>query len=146
MQQKSSYFVKPFSKVAVLLTCHNRVEKTLKCLSKLFGQQVDESVKVTVYLVDDGSTDGTGIAVKDRYPDINVIYGDGSLFWNGGMHQAFAEALKVGFDYYLWLNDDTNLSFLLGLVRYKNNENKKSLRFFYLPWELKWGNSTSHKE
>lgn len=95
--------------IAVLLTCHNRVDKTLKCLSHLSGQSLAEGLNVSIYLVDDGSTDETGKKVQDRYPDVNVIYGDGCLFWNGGMHRAFAEALKVGFDYYLWLNDDTYL-------------------------------------
>jgi GT2 family glycosyltransferase len=47
--------------------------------------------------------------VQKRYPDVNVTFTDGSLFWNRGMHRAFGEALKVGFDYYLWLNDDTYL-------------------------------------
>lgn len=44
------------------------------------------------------------------------------------------------------LNDHLDLSFLMGLVRYKNNDDKKSLRLFYIPWELKWGDSHSQKE
>lgn len=95
--------------LAVIMTCHNRVDKTLVCLTRLFDQDCAEELKISVYLVDDGSTDGTGSTVKSRYPDINVIQGDGSLFWNRGMHRAFGEALKTDFDYYLWLNDDTLL-------------------------------------
>jgi GT2 family glycosyltransferase len=95
--------------IAVLMTCHNRVNNTLKCLSRLFEQSVLDQVALSVYLVDDGSSDGTGDAVRKQYPDVNVINGDGSLFWNRGMHSAFEEALKGGFDYYLWLNDDTYL-------------------------------------
>ena len=38
-----------------------------------------------------------------------ILPGDGSLFWNGGMRLAFDEAIKYGYDYYLWLNDDTIL-------------------------------------
>ena len=95
--------------IAVLLTCHNRVAKTLECLSHLFNQSIYGDMNLKVYLVDDGSTDGTGTIVKEKYPKINVIYGNGDLFWNRGMHRAFGEALKVGFDFYLWLNDDTLL-------------------------------------
>lgn len=62
-----------------------------------------------VYLVDDGSTDGTSQAVKAHYPDTNIIQGNGSLFWNRGMHLAFMNAHEVGYDFYLWLNDDTYL-------------------------------------
>jgi GT2 family glycosyltransferase len=59
--------------------------------------------------VDDGSSDGTSEAVASAYPLVNVIHGNGSLFWCGGMRVAFAEAMRSDFDYYLWLNDDTNL-------------------------------------
>lgn len=95
--------------LAVLLACHNRVRKTLACLENLYRQSGFDNVKILVYLVDDGSTDGTGKEVESRYPDVKVIYADGSLFWNRGMHRAFEEALKDGHDYYLWLNDDTVL-------------------------------------
>jgi GT2 family glycosyltransferase len=91
--------------VAVLMTCHNRRETTLKCLKYVFEQ----SSQVTIYLVDDGSTDGTSDAVNQSYPEVNIIPGNGSLFWVGGMYLAFSEALNVGHDYYLWLNDDTLL-------------------------------------
>ena len=95
--------------VAVLMTCHNRADKTLKCLLALFKQSACENTNLEVFLVDDGSTDGTGRLVQEEYPATHVIYGDGNLFWNRGMHRAFGEALKTGFDYYLWLNDDTYL-------------------------------------
>ncbi len=94
---------------AVLLTSYNRKLTTLNCLSALVAQTLPEGVEVCVYLVDDGSTDGTADAVRQTYPQVKVLSGDGSLFWNGGMRLAFAEALKNNHDYYLWLNDDTIL-------------------------------------
>lgn len=93
--------------IAALLTCHNRVGKTLACLERLFAQRDCDACSISVYLVDDGSSDGTGESVKRNYPQVTVVYGDGNLYWNRGMHRAFGEALKTGFDYYLWLNDDT---------------------------------------
>jgi GT2 family glycosyltransferase len=93
------------NKLAVLITCHNRREKTLACLDALDQQKSD----FDVYLVDDGSSDGTTTAVEKKYPQVNLLYGDGNLFWVGGMRLAFAEALKSNYDYYLWLNDDTFL-------------------------------------
>ncbi|HBL10728.1 MAG TPA: glycosyltransferase family 2 protein [Cyanobacteria bacterium UBA11162] len=96
-------------RIAVLITCHNRKPKTLACLAALFNQVLPSEVMIDVYLVDDGSTDGTAEAVQEAYPQVKILQGNGSLFWNGGMRRAFSEALKHDYDYYLWLNDDTIL-------------------------------------
>ncbi len=109
--------------VAVLMTCHNRKEGTLKCLGHLFAQVVPE-LAVAVYLVDDGSTDGTGDAIRKMYPEVTVITGDGTLFWCGGMRLAWQHALAMAPDCYLWLNDDTFLhpGSLQTLLRAKESE------------------------
>ena len=96
-------------RLAVLMTCHNRRAKTLDCLEALYKQELPLDVEIQVYLVDDGSTDGTGETVRAYYPAVKVLQGNGNLFWNGGMRLAFAEATKSDYDYYLWLNDDTLL-------------------------------------
>lgn len=95
--------------LAVLLTCFNRKQKTLDCLEAIFKQSLPSDVALHIYLVDDGSTDGTSEAIWQVYPQVNIIQGNGNLFWNGGMRLAFAEALKHNHDYFLWLNDDTHL-------------------------------------
>ncbi len=97
------------SKLAIIITSYNRKEKTLVCLERLFQNTLPEGYSLDVYLVDDGSIDGTEQAIHELYPSVNVIKGDGNLYWNGGMRVAFNVALKKGFDYYLWLNDDTLL-------------------------------------
>jgi len=71
--------------IAVLMTCFNRKEKTVSCLDLLFRNQLPRGFKLKVYLVNDGCTDGTAEAVVDEFPNVTVIEGDGSLFWNGGM-------------------------------------------------------------
>lgn len=95
--------------IAAIITCYNRKEKTLTCLKNLMSQDGIENVDLTVYLVDDGSTDGTGDAVKKNFPQVNLFKGNGTLYWNGGMRFAFSVAKKSDYDYYLWLNDDTFL-------------------------------------
>jgi GT2 family glycosyltransferase len=97
------------SRLAALLTCHNRREITLASLRRFFAQQLPERCEMTVFLVDDGSTDGTAATVRGEFPQLRIFCGEGSLFWSGGMRWAFAEALKEDFDYYFWLNDDTLL-------------------------------------
>lgn len=95
-------------KLAVLITCHNRKMTTHSCLTKLYSQAWPLK-QITVYLVDDGCTDGTGEMVSTVFPEVVVIQGSGSLFWAGGMRAAMNAALEHGYDYYLWLNDDTML-------------------------------------
>ncbi|WP_158974678.1 glycosyltransferase family 2 protein [Cellulophaga sp. L1A9] len=96
-------------KIAVLLTCFNRVDKTLACLENLFASVPDNMV-LKVFLVDDGSTDGTGVSVREKFPQVQVIQGTGSLYWNRGMHLAWDTAANTDeFDYYILLNDDTFL-------------------------------------
>lgn len=96
--------------IAVLLTCHNRVKKTLNCLESFYSSVLPNTNNFDVYLVDDGSSDDTGETVKKHYPQINLIDGNGSLFWAGGMRLAWEIASEAkNFDFYLWLNDDTML-------------------------------------
>lgn len=113
--------------IAVLMTCHNRRETTLRCLGALrtaanevkSKSERGTSADFSVFLVDDGSTDGTGVAVARLFDSSDclrgrVIRGDGSLYWAKGMRVAWEMAVQVEkiegpFDFYLWLNDDVIL-------------------------------------
>lgn len=95
--------------IAVLMTSFNRREATLRALEALYRQCPAQEIVGGVFLVDDGSSDGTADAVRATFPEVKILPGDGSLYWNGGMHMAFAAAMKQAFDAYLLLNDDTVL-------------------------------------
>ena len=98
-------------KIAILLTVFNRKAHTLQCLKNIENQTInsDENVIVDIFLTNDGCTDGTPEAIKELFPHVNIIEGDGTLFWNRGMYAAWQEAAKGNYDFYLWLNDDTHL-------------------------------------
>jgi len=96
-------------KIAVAMACYNRKEKTLQCLESLLGKSLGDGIHLSIFLTDDGSTDGTGQAVQEKYPDVYLLSGDSTLYWNGAMHLALTEALKPDFDFHLWLNDDVRL-------------------------------------
>ncbi|MFH7244815.1 MAG: glycosyltransferase family 2 protein [Spirulina sp.] len=118
--------------IAILLTCFNRKEQTLDCLSTVFNQRLLEDICLSVYLVDDGSSDGTSDAVLEVFPSVTLIQGDGQLFWTGGMELAFSTASKTGYDYYLWLNDDTLLysdavAMLLNTSRWLRKKGKEGI-------------------
>ena len=101
-----------------MLTCHNRKEKTVKCIESLVrGNEAD----IDFIVVDDGSTDGTKEALeelerslltpKETDSRIKVISGDGNLFYSGGMRKAMEEAKRDAkndraADVYVLANDD----------------------------------------
>jgi GT2 family glycosyltransferase len=97
--------------IAVLLTCFNRKNKTLKCLERLQTSvmELDQSLHISVYLTDDGSTDGTAAAVLLKFPKIKILKGNGTLYWAGGMRNSWETAIKGDYDAYLLLNDDTDV-------------------------------------
>ncbi len=95
--------------VCALLTCFNRREKTLECLRALAASTGLSAAALSAVLVDDGSTDGTAEAVRREFPWVQVLRSADNLFWCRGMHLAFDHAMRTGFDFYLWLNDDTVL-------------------------------------
>lgn len=107
--------------IAAILTVHNRKQLTLDCLRHLFAashsyntqRDGNRIIKLTVFLTDDGCTDNTANAVRETFPheDINILQGTGSLFWAGGMRFAWQAAIHEGtkWDYFLLLNDDTNM-------------------------------------
>lgn len=93
-------------KVVFLLTVRNRRELTLRVLDSLLNNQALNTVKPKVILLDDGSSDGTSALVSAAFPDVRMLHGDGSLYWNGGMRVAFQAAVEEGYDAYIWVNDD----------------------------------------
>lgn len=106
-------------KIAVLLTCYNRKNKTIKCLIELnnnvqnYNSTAEEKIDVHVYLTDDGCTDGTSSAVNSlqcTFPII-IIKADGNAYWAGGMRIAWKAAMNADseYDFYLLINDDTIL-------------------------------------
>ena len=107
-------------KIAVLLTCHNRRLKTECCLTSLVKalkenkNNEENQVEIEIFLTDDGSTDGTADAAKAAVGtavSLNILNGNGDLYWAGGMRYCWKEAMKrhEEWDYYLLLNDDTEL-------------------------------------
>ncbi len=100
--------------IAVIVTCYNRKDKTLLSLSKLFHAADVCSlaeIQLSIFLTDDGCTDGTADALKAMFAgkSLKIIQSDGTAYWAGGMRIAWLEALKESskWDFYLLFNDDT---------------------------------------
>ena len=93
-------------KVLAIFTCYNRRELTRQSM-ELLGQ--NKNVTFDYVIVNDGSTDGTDEMLAAMPYEIDLINGDGGLFWNRGMYEAIEHAKKAhpDYEYYMLMNDDT---------------------------------------
>lgn len=91
-----------------ILPVFNRINETLLCLKNLISLNNNE-ININVVLIDDGSTDNTSARITSLYPSVNIVYGDGTLWWAGGVNKGFeyVEKCKEEYDYILILNNDT---------------------------------------
>ena len=88
----------------IVIPVHNRRTMTLQCLRALQTQGVlDWAVPL---VVDDGSTDGTAVAVRAEFPHAVILPGSGQLWWTGAIVLGMAEALRRDAACVFWLNDD----------------------------------------
>jgi GT2 family glycosyltransferase len=92
--------------VEIVTPVHNRRETTLRCLRSL--SRLDRTgLKVHIIVVDDGSTDGTSDAIREQFPDVEIVAGDGNLWYTAGTNRAIEAALAHDPDYVLAINDDS---------------------------------------
>lgn len=91
------------------MTVFNRLNMTVACLRALEARGAETDADLQVYVFDDGSSDGTVEVLAREFPDVRVLLGDGTFFWNGGMRVVMARARRADPDYVLWINDDTTL-------------------------------------
>jgi N-acetylglucosaminyl-diphospho-decaprenol L-rhamnosyltransferase len=87
----------------------NRLELTQSHVSCLRKQVLSESLHILI--VNDGSTDGTAEWLKAQ-DDIEVLNGDGSLFWGGAVSLALNHLKSKGAegDWVLFINNDTTVT------------------------------------
>lgn len=87
----------------VVIPVFNRKEFTRECLLSLRAQ-TNQSFRTIV--VDDGSTDGTDQMLTEEFPEVEVVTGDGNLFWTAGVNLGIRRALELGATRVMTLNND----------------------------------------
>lgn len=103
--------------VAIILINWNSLEVTSDCIVSLKGIQYPN---YSIVVVDNGSADGSGKALKQLHPEIILIESATNLGFSGGNNLGFDFALAKAYDYTIMLNNDTFVEpdFLDHLINY----------------------------
>ena len=90
----------------MVIPIHNGIDLTARCLDSVVRsiRQPDHIV-----IVDDGSTDGSPTAISKRYPRVEIVEGDGNLWWGEAMNRGVHRAAVLGANVYLALNNDCTI-------------------------------------
>ncbi len=93
--------------ICIIIPVYNRVELTLKCLMSLQNQTV---TGFSVIVIDDGSTYNSLYLIREQFPLVKVMHGNGNLWWAGATNAGINYAMSAGYDYIMCLNNDVEVA------------------------------------
>ncbi len=91
-----------FPRVSVVVATYNLKDTFLQCLASIAKQDYSD---LKIIVVDNGSTDGTGEAVKKKFPRVKLIKNAKNLGVTGGVNAGLKEATGD----YIWFVDHDNI-------------------------------------
>lgn len=114
---------------------YNRRETTLQGLRSLSRIEKND-FEIRIFVVDDNSSDGTVQAIRENFPNVQIIRGDGNLHYAGGTNRGIEKALEWNADYIAAMNDDSifHERFLLKLVETAEKNPRSIVGALLLLW------------
>ncbi|MBK9216008.1 MAG: glycosyltransferase family 2 protein [Chloracidobacterium sp.] len=122
--------------IEVVTPVHNRKELTLGCLRSLAKAELS-GIDLHIIIVDDGSTDGTAESVQAQFPHVEILRGNGSLWYTGGMNLGLAAAMRHQPDFVLAINNDSEFdpAFLKNLLETAQSVTRSVVGAVLVDWE-----------
>jgi hypothetical protein len=103
------------ARVTIIILNWNGCHDTLACLQSLAGLDYPA---YEVIVIDNGSTDNSVAVIRATFPQVTLVEAGENLGFVGGNNLGLEQACKMGSDYALLLNNDTEVApaFLRKLV------------------------------
>ena len=92
--------------IFVIIVNWNGKEDTLACLTSL-GKLKTQNLKFNSIVIDNGSTDGSALAIRQKFPAVELIELKDNLGFTGGNNVGIRRALEAGAELLWLLNNDT---------------------------------------
>lgn len=89
-------------KIAVIIVTYNGIKWIEKCLD----HALNSTVEIKVYVIDNGSSDGTLGFIKENYPQVEIIESTVNLGFGKANNLAISKAIDDGYTYFFLLNQD----------------------------------------
>lgn len=98
-------------KVFIIILNYNGGRAVIECLQSV-SQLADEKegFDLSVVVVDNGSTDGSALAVRNKFTNVVLIENDKNLGFAAGNNVGLRYGLENGADWLMLLNNDTEIA------------------------------------
>lgn len=107
-------------KILVIIVTYNAMEWAERCLNSIRNS----TVHADIYIVDNGSTDGTQDFISTYYPEVQLVQSKENLGFGKANNLGLIYALNRNYDYVYLLNQDAWVSpdcFKTLITSFKNN-------------------------
>lgn len=106
--------------IAVIIITYNAMTWHEKCFAPLY----DNEINGRVYIIDNGSTDGTQELIREKYPNFIFYQSESNLGFGKANNIGLKMALEDGCTHFLLLNQDASISWenIYSLVEFQIND------------------------
>ncbi|MCL4294788.1 MAG: glycosyltransferase family 2 protein [Anaerolineae bacterium] len=94
--------------ISIIILTWNQCSLTLDCLASLADLNYPAD-RLQIIVVDNGSVDGTALAIRERYPSVSVLENGKNLGFAEGNNIGIRYALQSNTEYLMLLNNDTTI-------------------------------------